>query len=636
MKRVQRLLLVSGLALVLGASGPAAPAPSTWAVVVGINDYINFGDEIGGDLRGAVNDALAMRDVLVARHGVPSDNILMLLDHDATREAIKAALTEWLPSVVRPGDLVIFYFAGHGSRTWNLDGTEPDGLDETICPADVRRESPDQDIRDKELGAWLGALNTHRIVAILDSCHSGTATREVTPFARPRTLGRETERDIPRPRNIPVATPVPEGQRPGDRVLEIAAARADEVAVDAAWPREGGDLTWSGAFTTNFVRNLWQLPVGTSYEVLFDATVRDMRRQRFAQNPMLTPGIDYPVDGAALSVLLEQPTDVPAGDAVLTLRTAVSDGRVELVGGTRAGITVGSYYSVGPAVLRIEDVLPDRALARVLAEDVPEGLLIAGAEARLVAYRYPEAVLRVGIAGLSAGTRVAIRRALRDKPGIALQDDATSFAHLLVRPHGEGYAIIGMDGAVRHEVETLDVDLAVADLAPLLLQEYGALTLAELENPVRPFRLELGFQGGVRSFELGTTIEFRVRTEREGYLTLVDLGTDGTVTVIFPNAWEENNFVSAGQDVVLPSPAMIRDDVVFEAQPPVGRGIVRAFLTRDPLPLSDLGQGVEAAAGVRAALRSVLAEVPGVPALDGEAFPVESWATSAVLYEIIP
>src|SRR5688572_6905893 len=101
---------------VLAAFAPhARPVPGRWALVIGISDYVNFGPEIGGDLPGARNDALAMRDVLIARYGFTEPNVHLVLDRDATRARIESELKNWLPSVVKPGDLVVVFFAGHGS-----------------------------------------------------------------------------------------------------------------------------------------------------------------------------------------------------------------------------------------------------------------------------------------------------------------------------------------------------------------------------------------------------------------------------------------------------------------------------------------------------------------------------------------
>ena len=91
MRRIAPAILALA-ALPLLAFGPArTQAPSHWTVIIGISDYINFTDEEGGDLPGAENDARGMRDVLVSKYNIPSDNILMLLNHDATRAGIEAA-----------------------------------------------------------------------------------------------------------------------------------------------------------------------------------------------------------------------------------------------------------------------------------------------------------------------------------------------------------------------------------------------------------------------------------------------------------------------------------------------------------------------------------------------------------------
>jgi len=183
-------LLRSTLALagLLLPSGVGAQA--RYAVFVGINDYVPFEDEPGGDLLGAERDAREVREVLEERWALDPANALILLGRSATKEAVRDALTVWLAGRAEPGDLAIFYFAGHGSQVYDLDGDEPDGLDETIAPADVLPTSSANDIRDDELRAWLGAIGAD-VVVILDSCHSGTASR--ASGMRTRSL----ERPIP-------------------------------------------------------------------------------------------------------------------------------------------------------------------------------------------------------------------------------------------------------------------------------------------------------------------------------------------------------------------------------------------------------------------------------------------------------
>ena len=134
-----RKIAVLGAALFCAAYAPHnSTAPARWALLIGVGDYQNFGAEIGGDLPGATWDARRMRDVLVARWGYDAARVKLVLDHDATRARIKSEITEWLPSVVKPGDQVLVFFAGHGSQTWDVNGDEEDGLDETFCPTAPR------------------------------------------------------------------------------------------------------------------------------------------------------------------------------------------------------------------------------------------------------------------------------------------------------------------------------------------------------------------------------------------------------------------------------------------------------------------------------------------------------------------
>ena len=76
-----------------------------------------------------------------------------------------------------PNDVVYIHYSGHGSQVEDLNGDEPDDqLDETIVPQDGRTEGV-PDITDDELEAILSQLKTSQAVVVLDSCHSGTATR---------------------------------------------------------------------------------------------------------------------------------------------------------------------------------------------------------------------------------------------------------------------------------------------------------------------------------------------------------------------------------------------------------------------------------------------------------------------------
>jgi hypothetical protein len=90
----------------------------------------------------------------------------------------------------RPDDTFVFYFAGHGTQLPDDDGDEQlddpdDALDEALCMYDFT-ELGDNALRDDELGRLLDRLAAGQVVVILDCCHSGTATRDITTVGSAR------------------------------------------------------------------------------------------------------------------------------------------------------------------------------------------------------------------------------------------------------------------------------------------------------------------------------------------------------------------------------------------------------------------------------------------------------------------
>jgi metacaspase-1 len=145
------------------------------ALLVGINDYAPVGAG-GPDLRGCVNDVVDMATTLRDLGIVPAApaNMHIVTDARATRDNILAEL-KWLVTGAKKGDLLVFYYSGHGSYVADLSGDEPDKKDETICPHDFAAKGM---IKDDDLrGAFKGIAAGVNLEVILDSCHSGTATR---------------------------------------------------------------------------------------------------------------------------------------------------------------------------------------------------------------------------------------------------------------------------------------------------------------------------------------------------------------------------------------------------------------------------------------------------------------------------
>ncbi len=152
------------------------------ALLVGINRY----KIPGADLQGCVNDVTNLRDCLLKYFGATTGNIRILTDARATRVGILEGLA-WLTKEAKAGDSLLFHYSGHGSQIRDLDGDEvKDHMDEVICPHDMDWDKENAGfITDDELDARFRELPRGvNLEVLLDSCHSGTGTREMAALAQ--------------------------------------------------------------------------------------------------------------------------------------------------------------------------------------------------------------------------------------------------------------------------------------------------------------------------------------------------------------------------------------------------------------------------------------------------------------------
>lgn len=107
-----------------------------------------------------------LADRLVADLGVPKDEVALLLDKQATRAAILAAVAA-AAAKTKPGETLVFYYAGHGTR--DAKGTV------FLAPSDV--DSAHLEDTGLSMAALTQALTKlpsgARLLLLGDSCYSG-------------------------------------------------------------------------------------------------------------------------------------------------------------------------------------------------------------------------------------------------------------------------------------------------------------------------------------------------------------------------------------------------------------------------------------------------------------------------------
>jgi hypothetical protein len=155
-----------------------AHAAELYGMVVGIDDYAGTAN----DLDGAVNDA---KDVAQALHSLGASQVVALYNDDANKERIK---TEWdaLIEKTKPGDTIIFSYAGHGGQELEPAGRhdEADGMNETFLLGGFAADGAGtkQRILDDEVFQWMTEADGKKVkvIFVADSCHSGGMERSAS------------------------------------------------------------------------------------------------------------------------------------------------------------------------------------------------------------------------------------------------------------------------------------------------------------------------------------------------------------------------------------------------------------------------------------------------------------------------
>ena len=252
------------------------------------------------------------------RFGFKAEEIHVLRNNEATRARVLTETKEWLGRG-EPGDVRLFFYAGHGSQVKNSLSEEADKLDESIVPADANVGA--LDIRDKELAALFNqALDNKLLVTVIfDSCHSGSIARGIPRPTRFRFIAPD-DRDAADP-----AKPRPPEMRDA---LVLSAAQDYQLAAET---RDEQDRP-HGLFSWALLKTLRSMPVNQSAERMFLQIRALMQSGDVQQEPVL----------AATAARRAQPLlglgTANAGGVVVAVQQVEPDGSVILQGGLAAGI----------------------------------------------------------------------------------------------------------------------------------------------------------------------------------------------------------------------------------------------------------------------------------------------------------
>jgi metacaspase-1 len=236
------------------------------ALLVGIN-YIGTPYELSG----CINDANKMKEVLT-NYGFNSFKILT--DESEIKPTKESILNEFKTMLINAasGDVLLFYFSGHGSYTYDANKDETDGKDEMIISSDLCA------VFDDELKQILSLYMKDNVTVfgLFDSCHSGTMFDLKYNYLDSNNYDKYTENDK-----------VSECK---GNVIMISGCMDSQTSLECVInDKVQGAMTWS------FVETINKTPNITWRELL--RSMRDLLRSNAcSQIPQLSTDSFYDID----------------------------------------------------------------------------------------------------------------------------------------------------------------------------------------------------------------------------------------------------------------------------------------------------------------------------------------------------
>lgn len=254
--------------LMLPEGVASKPYPKDWGLIIGIEDYNRL-----PKVEYARKDALIVRDYFVRILGVPEENIISLIDTDATKARIEGYLKKYIPNNVGKNATLYVYFAGHG-----MPGTKKG--EPYLVPYDADTRFIEQ--TGYKLVSFyqdLNRLSLKRVYVFLDSCFSGVASRAAEMLVKGA-----------RPALVHIEQVAP----PTSSIISLNATSTGEIS--NSYPEKG-----HGLFTYYLLRGIkgeadanddgWA-SIKEVYGYVRSHVTRESRRMQLEQTPSIVPSTD--------------------------------------------------------------------------------------------------------------------------------------------------------------------------------------------------------------------------------------------------------------------------------------------------------------------------------------------------------
>jgi len=244
----------------------SAQNQSNWGLIIGIENYADL-----PSVTYAQKDAMLMQEYYEKIIGIPEENIITLIDSEATKAKIEGLLKSYLPLNLNSDTTLYVYFAGHGVPSLE------DGDSYIVTYDGDPRFIEHTGYKLKTLYSDIDALPIKRSVVFIDGCFSGASSRS-----------NEMLLAGSRPALIKVEDMV----FPSNKIVSLTASKGDQIS--NAYPEKEHGLfsyfVFSGLRGPADSNQDNKITLDELYTYVNGNVVKVSRRGGMEQTPVILPG----------------------------------------------------------------------------------------------------------------------------------------------------------------------------------------------------------------------------------------------------------------------------------------------------------------------------------------------------------
>lgn len=610
--------------LMLACAVNAWAQSSKIALIVAISDYPDPGElpSVTSKTKGfpdlnSMNDVPLIKTALISQ-GFKEDDIVVVENGSATKDGIVKSIKDHLIGKASAGGIAVFHYSGHGQQVLDDDDDENDGLDEALVPYDAapvwqpKVNEAQHHLRDDELGELINDLrlklgkNGH-VLAILDACSSGTATRG---FATSRGYKEPLVPDgvipnIKGPDAIGRGLSIENNLKDSSLEAELApfvllsAAQADQLNYETR-DDEGKSV---GSLSFAFSKAMAQSGGGTSYEDLFSRILVEMASLAPNQSPV--------IEGVVDQLVLKG--EAKSGGEHFSVKAFENELRLVVGGGRLFGLLNGSkveLYPIGADTAKSEPLATGTVMR---AENLESWIELSTALSKNEALNCYAYVTERSFGDLGVRVRLDIDEKPRFRSRIekaiagidlvkVVQESPDLVVELnnqyarrrgpnrLVVTTAQDYVLFNKEIGKDSIQQVVDDVMQHAVLASARAKYLRGLNVGNGESTVSLKFKPVGSNGeaGTINAKLNLGDKFKLELTNNGtqkvYVALLDIMPDNQIGVMIPHPGEgktaSDYLIRPGQTIEVKTP--------YEVAPPVGRDVLKLIVTEGPVDFTNL------------------------------------------------